>query len=104
MLARLAAAGRILKRGLVWREDGCYRRSSYDPFRGGFGAVSECQPTQGMSDPIVRQALGERRHQAPSQIPQMVDPAAAHVIRERCRARVFIGDARYGEAPLAPRP
>ena len=82
------------KRGLVWREDGCYRRSGYDPLGGGFGAVSECQPAN-MSDPIVRQAIGEsaalRKFLKWSILPQ------AHVVRERCRARVFIGDARYGE-------
>ena len=81
-------------RDLVWREDGCYRRGSFDPLAGGFGRVSACQPSN-MADPLVREAI----HRDPrlqkflkwSILPQ------ADVIRERCLVRVTIGDARYGE-------
>ena len=82
------------KRGLVWREDGCYRRSSYDPFGGGFAPVSSCEPTN-MDDPIVREAVRRdprlRKFLKWSILPQ------ADVRRERCTAHVAIGDARYGE-------
>ena len=44
------------RRDLVWREGDCYRRSRYDPLAGGFGRVSDCQPTN-MSDPLVREAI-----------------------------------------------
>jgi len=82
------------RRDLVWREDGCYRRSSYDPTAGGFGRVGACEPSN-MSDPLVREAIrSDRRLQKFlewSILPQ------ADVIRGRCAARVTIGDARYGE-------
>jgi inner membrane protein len=81
------------RRDLVWREDHCYRRSTYVPFRG-LGPVSECQPTN-MDDPIVRRAIRtDKRLQKFlkwSVMPQ------ADVIRDHCTARVTIGDARYGE-------
>ena len=82
------------KRGLVWREGNCYRRSSYDPLGGGFGAVSECQPTN-MDDPLVREAV--RRDPALQKFLKWSILPQADVVRERCRARVAIGDARYGE-------
>ena len=82
------------QRGLVWREDGCYRRSRFDPLAGGLASVSECQPTN-MDDPAVKQALGEsaalRKFLKWSILPQ------ADVIREGCQAHIAIGDARYGE-------
>ena len=80
------------RRDLVWREQDCYRRSSFDPLKG-FGAVSACEPTN-MDDPLVRQALGQsptlRKFLKWSILPQ------AEVERSRCRAKVTIGDARYG--------
>lgn len=82
------------RRGLVWREDGCYRRSHYDPLNGGFSPVSECQPTN-MDVPLVREAIRRdarlRKFLKWSILPQ------AEVVRERCSTRVAIGDARYGE-------
>ena len=82
------------RRTLVWREVDCYRRSSYDVFGGGFGPVSDCSPTN-MDDPTVRQAIGAdkamRKFLKWSILPQ------AEIVRERCRVRVAIGDARYGE-------
>ncbi len=81
------------RRDLVWREDGCYRRSAYDPLAGGFGVVSECQPTN-MGDPLVRKAIRRdprlRKFLKWSILPQ------AEVVREGCSARIAIGDARYG--------
>ena len=44
------------RRDLVWRETACYRRSTYDPFVGGFGRVSTCRPTY-MDFPLVREAI-----------------------------------------------
>jgi inner membrane protein len=82
------------RRGMVWREGDCYRRSSYDPLGPGFGAVSSCEPAN-LDDPLVRKAiLGDtslRNFLRWSVLPQ------AEVVRERCRARVSIGDARYGQ-------
>jgi len=82
------------RRGLVWREGDCYRRSGFDPLAGGRGPVSECQPTN-MDDPLVREAVRRdprlRKFLKWSILPQ------ASVVRERCEIRVFIGDARYGE-------
>lgn len=82
------------RRGLVWRENGCYRRSDYDPLAGGFGTVSECQPTN-MDDPWVREAIRQdkrlRKFLKWSILPQ------AEAIVERCQVRVAIGDARYGQ-------
>jgi inner membrane protein len=82
------------RRDLVWREDQCYRRSHFDPFAGGFGAVSECQPTN-MDLPAVREAIrSDKRLQKFlkwSILPQ------AEVTRSTCSAHVAIGDARYGQ-------
>ena len=82
------------RRGLVWREDHCYRRSQYDPFGGGFGEVSACQPTN-MDDPLVREAV--RRDPALRKFLKWSILPQADVIRDHCTARVAIGDARYGE-------
>ena len=85
--------GFFWQRTLVWREGVCYRRGSYDPV-GGFGPVSECQPT-GMDDPTVRQAIAAdpalQKFLKWSILPQ------AEVVRSRCQLHVAIGDARYGE-------
>ena len=82
------------RRGLVWREDGCYRRSVYDPLRGGMGPVSDCQPTN-MDNPLVREAIRRdprlRKFLKWSILPQ------ADVVSDRCSVHVAIGDARYGE-------
>jgi inner membrane protein len=82
------------RRDLVWREGDCYRRSLFDPLDGGFHAVSTCAPTN-MSDPQVSEAIRRdpklRKFLKWSILPQ------ADVSRERCRAVVAIGDARYGE-------
>ena len=82
------------QRGLVWREGDCYRRSRFDPFGGGLGEVTACDPI-GMDDPAVREVL--RRHsELKSFLRWSVLPQAA-VERSRCSVRVLIGDARYGE-------
>lgn len=82
------------RRDLVWGEKHCYRRSRFDPLRGGMGAVSQCEPTQ-MTDPVVRKAIRLdprlQKFLKWSILPQ------ADVITDRCTARVTIGDARYGE-------
>jgi inner membrane protein len=82
------------KRDLVWREDHCYRRATYDPLRQGLEPAGECRPTN-MDDPVVRDAIRRDRKLAKflkwSILPQ------ADVVRARCNAKVAIGDARYGE-------
>jgi inner membrane protein len=82
------------QRDLVWREDNCYRRAAFRPFRGGLGPVSACQPTN-MQNPLVREAIrGDpslRKFLKWSILPQ------ADVVRDKCHAAVFIGDARYGD-------
>jgi len=82
------------RRDLVWREDGCYRRSSYDPLAGGFAPVSTCQPSN-MADPLVRDAI-RRDPRLQKFLKWSILPQAA-VTRDRCVVRVTIGDARYGE-------
>lgn len=82
------------RRGLVWREGDCYRRSTYDPLDSGFGAVSACRPAN-MDLPLVRQAIA-RDPRLQKFLRWSVMPSA-HVDRGRCSARVTIGDARYGE-------
>ena len=82
------------QRDMVWREGDCYRRSEFVPFGGGLGPVSECQPNN-MSLPVVREAILRdtrlRKFLKWSILPQ------AEVVEGRCSAKVFIGDARYGE-------
>jgi len=82
------------RRGLVWREDHCYRRSSYDPLAGGLGPVSACEPTQ-MDNPLVQEAISRdprlQKFLKWSILPQ------ADIVRQHCSVRVSIGDARYGE-------
>jgi inner membrane protein len=82
------------RRDLVWREDGCYRRSHFDPLGSGFGAVSDCQPTN-MNEPLVREAI--RRDPRLQKFLKWSILPQADAIRDGCAARVTIGDARYGE-------
>jgi inner membrane protein len=81
------------RRGLVWREEDCYRRSAFDPLSG-IAAVGACEPSN-MDDPLVGEAIrrspGLRNFLKWSILPQ------ATVERSGCEARVTIGDARYGE-------
>ena len=81
------------RRDLVWREEGCYRRSSFDP-AAGFAQPGACERTN-MNDPLVREALRRdpdlRDFLKWSILPQ------ADVQRSRCSAKVTIGDARYGK-------
>ena len=81
------------KRGLVWREGHCYRRSRYDP-ASGLSAVTDCQPTN-MDDPLVREAI--RRDPSLQKFLNWSILPQADVVREGCTARIAIGDARYGE-------
>jgi inner membrane protein len=80
------------RRDLVWREDGCYRRSRFGPLRG-LASVSNCQPTH-MSDPLVRRAIQAsprlQKFLRWSILPQ------ARIVRSGCKAHVSISDARYG--------
>ncbi len=81
------------RRDLVWREDHCYRRSSYDPF-GGFGPISRCRPSN-MDDPLVKEAI--RRDPRLQKFLKWSILPQAEVTSDRCSIRVSIGDARYGE-------
>lgn len=82
------------RRGLVWREGGCYRRSRYDPLGGGLAPVGECQPTN-MGDPLVREAI--RRDPSLQKFLKWSILPQADVTRDDCTVRIAIGDARYGE-------
>jgi inner membrane protein len=82
------------QRDLVWREGDCYRRSRFSPFAGGFGKVSDCQPSN-MGEPLVREAI--RRDPRLQKFLKWSILPQADVIRDHCAARVTIGDARYGE-------
>ena len=91
---RFAAAGCLLERDLVWRENDCYRRASYDPLAGGFGPVSTCRSTN-MDYPLVREAI--RRDRKLQNFLKWSILPQAEVVRERCTAVIAVGDARYGE-------
>ena len=82
------------RRGLVWREQDCYRRSRYDPLGGGLGPVGACEPTN-MGDPAVMEAI--RRDPRLQKFLKWSILPQGDVTRERCVIRVAIGDARYGE-------
>jgi inner membrane protein len=82
------------RRDLVWRDGDCYRRSRYDPLGGGLQAVTACAPTN-MGDPLVLEAI--RRDSRLQKFLKWSILPQAEVVRERCHARVTIGDARYGE-------
>jgi inner membrane protein len=80
------------RRELVWIEGDCYRRSRYEPLVG-FGTVGACEPTN-MGDPAVREAI--RRSKILQKFLKWSILPQAEVVRLHCRARVMIGDARYG--------
>ena len=82
------------RRGLVWREDHCYRRSEYDPLAGGMAAVGACQSTN-MDDPRVQEAI--RRDPRLQKFLKWSVMPQADVTRGRCSVKVAIGDARYGQ-------
>ena len=81
-------------RSMSWREDRSIGRAEFEPFGGGLLPSQPLQP-DGMDVPIVRAALAHdralRKFLGWSILP------AADVERGRCEAKVFIGDARYGE-------
>jgi inner membrane protein len=87
------------RRDIVWREDHCYSRASYDAFGAGFVAADGCAPTN-MDNPLVRQAIrsdpGLRKYLKWSVLPH------ADVARGKCAIRVTIGDARYGKGRRSP--
>jgi inner membrane protein len=80
------------RRGLVWREGDCYRRSAFDPLSG-MAPVGPCEPSN-MDDPLVREAI--RRSPALRKFLKWSILPQADVERSRCEVRVTIGDARYG--------
>jgi len=82
------------RRGLVWRDDHCYRRSDYDPLGGGLGPIGGCEPTH-MDDPVVREAI--RRDPRLQKFLKWSVLPQADVTTQGCSVRVAIGDARYGE-------
>jgi len=80
------------RRGLVWREGDCYRRSDFDPLAGGLGPVAACQPSN-MRDPLVIKAI--RQDAALRKFLHWSILPVASVERSACSAKVSIGDARY---------
>ena len=81
-------------RSMSWREGRSIGRAEFEPFGGGLLPSQPLQP-DGMDVPIVRAALAHdralRKFLGWSILP------VADVERGRCEAKVFIGDARYGE-------
>ena len=81
-------------RSMSWREGRSIGRAEFEPFGGGLLPSQALQP-DGMDVPIVRAALSRdralRKFLGWSILP------VADVERGRCEAKVFIGDARYGE-------
>jgi inner membrane protein len=83
------------RRELVWRQGACDRRATYDPFGQGFVPIDGCiRPN--MDDPVVRLAV--RRDPALQKFLRWSILPEASVARERCAARVTIGDGRYGKS------
>lgn len=82
------------RRDLVWREGDCYRRSQYDPLGHGFGPATECQATN-MDNPLVREAV--RRDARLQKFLKWSILPQADVVDQGCTAKIFIGDARYGQ-------
>ena len=80
-------------RRLVWREDGCYRWRTFDPFNGS-SPVGRCEPTT-MNDPRVRDAIN-RTPSFQSFLRWSVLPQA-QVTQRRCSVTVTLSDARYGD-------
>ena len=82
------------RRSMSWREGRSIGRAEFEPFGGGLLPSQPLQP-DGMDDPIVRAALARdrslRKFLGWSILP------VADVERGSCEAKVFIGDARYGE-------
>ena len=82
------------RRSMSWREGGSVGRAEFEPFGGGLLPSQPLQP-DGMDDPIVRAALARdpslRNFLGWSILP------VADVEPGRCEAKVFIGDARYGQ-------
>ena len=82
------------RRSMSWREGRSIGRAEFEPFGGRLLPSQPLQP-DGMDDPIVRVALARdpslRNFLGWSILP------VADVERGRCEAKVFIGDARYGQ-------
>ena len=82
------------QRELAWREAGAVRWGRYDPFESLLWLRDVTEPLpDNLDDPLVRRAL-----QSPELRPfarWSTMPIAA-IERGKCRARVSIGDARYG--------
>ena len=82
------------RRSMSWREDRSIGRAEFEPFGGGLLPSQPLQP-DGMDVPIVRAALA--RDRALRKFLGWAILPVADVERGRCEAKVFIGDARYGE-------
>jgi inner membrane protein len=82
------------RRTMSWREGRSIGRAEFEPFGRGLLRSKPLQP-DAMDDPIVHQALamtpGLRKFLGWAILP------IADIERGRCEAKVFIGDARYGE-------
>ena len=81
-------------RSMSWREGRLIGRAEFEPFGGGLLPSQPLQP-DGMDVPIVRAALARDRSLCKF-LGWSILPVA-DVERGRCEAKVFIGDARYGE-------
>ena len=82
------------RRSMSWREGRSIGRAEFEPFGGGLLPSRPLQP-DGMDDPIVRAALARDRSLR-NFLGWSILPIA-DVERGRCEAKVFIGDARYGQ-------
>ena len=82
------------RRSMSWREGRSIGRAEFEPFGGGLLPSQPLQP-DGMDDPIVRAALARDRSLR-NFLGWSILPVA-DVERGRCEAKVFIGDARYGQ-------
>jgi inner membrane protein len=81
------------RRELVWRDGPCDRRATYQPLGDGFALEAGCTPPN-LNDSYVQAAVQRdprlQRFMRWSILPE------ARVVRQRCVAKVTIGDGRYG--------
>ncbi len=87
------------KREMIWRRDGMIGRADYDPIAG-LSRPRAADP-DGMDQPLAQQA--RRANRDILDFMRWSILPTARIERERCRARVRIGDARFGSPRLSAR-
>lgn len=82
------------RRSMSWREGRSVGRAEFEPFGRRLTSIQPLKP-DGMDDPLVRSAIARDPSMRPF-LGWSILPIAS-IERERCQAKVTIGDARYVE-------